>query len=99
MKMKFHQNETTIKSKLARIPELLNQYRSHRVGFEAEDHNCENSSAQFLQMQKNQIMDGLAGTFREILQYITSLCVQLCEVRYQLNQELLNTDFRDGRRC
>ena len=52
MKNKFHQNETTIKSKLARIPEVLNQYRSHRVGFEAEDHNCENNSAQFLQMQK-----------------------------------------------
>ena len=54
MKMNFFQIEIPLNSTLARIPETLNQHRGHCVGTEAEDNN---SSTQFLQMQKNQLID------------------------------------------
>ena len=51
------QIETLIKSRLARILQILNQPRSLCVGFEADDDNSQNSSKQFLQMQKNHLID------------------------------------------
>ena len=53
LKINFLQVETAIKSTLAHV-ETQNQRRSHSFGTEAED---DNSSAQFLQMQKNQLID------------------------------------------
>ena len=49
MKMNFQQTSTTIKNRLARILEVLNQCRSHCVGIEAED---DNSSTQFYKSRK-----------------------------------------------
>ena len=40
-----------------RILEVLNQRQSHCVGFEAEGDISENSSTQFLHVQKNQLLD------------------------------------------
>ena len=57
MKMNFLRIEYAIKSRLARILEALTQRRSHCVGVEAKDVNFENISSQFLQMQKNQLID------------------------------------------
>ena len=57
MKTNFLQIETAMKSRLAPSLESLNQCRSHCVGFEAEDDIFENSSTQFLQLQKNQLTD------------------------------------------
>ena len=54
MKMNFLPIEIAIKSRLARKIEVPNQRCSHCVGIEAED---DNSSIQFLQMQKNQLID------------------------------------------
>ena len=54
MEMNFLQTETAIKSRIATILETLNPRRSHCVGIEAED---DNSSTQFLRMQKNQLID------------------------------------------
>ena len=64
MKLKFLETETTIKSKLTRTLESLNERRSRnqRV-FEFEDHCFEDdneekdASTQFLQMQKNQLIE------------------------------------------
>ena len=64
MKWKFPEVETTIKSKLIRILEPLNERRcrNQRV-FEFEDHCIEDdneekdASTQFLQMQKNQLIE------------------------------------------
>ena len=64
MKFKFLEIETAIKSKLSRTLESLNERRYHnqRV-FELQDHCFENdneekdASTQFLQMQKNQLID------------------------------------------
>ena len=64
MKLKFLEVETAIKSKLSRSLESLNErrYRNQRV-FEFEDHCLEDdneekdASRQFLQMQKNQLID------------------------------------------
>ena len=53
-KMNFLQIETGTKTRLARILETLNQRRIHCVGDEAKD---DNSSIEFLQMQKNQLND------------------------------------------
>ena len=63
MKLKFPEVETTIKSKLTRTLESLNERRcrNQRV-FEFEDHCFEDdneekgASTQFLQMQKNQLI-------------------------------------------
>ena len=57
MKMNFFQFERTIKNKLARVQEVINQRRSYCVGIEAEDDNFKNSSLQFLQMQKSHFID------------------------------------------
>ena len=54
MKKNFLQIETAIKSRFARYIETLNQRRCHCVGTEAE---ADNSSTQFLQVQKNQLID------------------------------------------
>ena len=64
MKFKFLEIETAIKSKLTRTLESLNEghYRNQRV-FEFEDHCFEDdneekdASTQFLQMQKNQLIE------------------------------------------
>ena len=64
MKLNFLEIETAIKSKLTRTLESLNErrYRNQRV-FEFEDHCFENdneekdASTQFLQMQKNQLIE------------------------------------------
>ena len=64
MKLKFLEMETAIKSKLTRTLELLNERRcrNQRV-FEFEDHCFEDNngdkdaSKQFLQMQKNQLIE------------------------------------------
>ena len=53
-KKNFLQFGTLIKSRLARILETLSQCRIHCVGTETEDNN---SSTQFLQLQKNQLID------------------------------------------
>ena len=63
-KLKFLEIETAIKSKLTRTPESLNERRCHnqRV-FDFEDHCFEDdneekdASTQFLQMQKNQLIE------------------------------------------
>ena len=64
MKLKFFEIETAIKSKLSRTLESLNERRClNQRGFESEDHcfeddNEENdASTQFLQMQKNQLIE------------------------------------------
>ena len=57
MKMTFHQTETA--KKHAGIPETLNQRRCYCVGFEAKADITTNSPTQFLQTQKNQIIDWL----------------------------------------
>ena len=49
--------ETTIKSRFARVLEVLNQRCSHSVDIDTEEDISENSSTQFLQMQKNQLID------------------------------------------
>ena len=54
MKTNVLQNETAKNSRLARIPETLKQRRSHCAGVEMEE---DNSSTQFLQMQKTQYID------------------------------------------
>ena len=54
MKKNFLQIQTAIKSRLARILETLNQRRSHCVGTEAGNYQ---RSTQFLEMQKNQLID------------------------------------------
>ena len=64
MKLKFLEVETAIKSKLTRTPDTLNEgrCRNQRV-FEFEDHCFEDdneekdASTQFLQMQKNQLVE------------------------------------------
>ena len=64
MKLKFLEVETTIKSRLTRTLESLNERRcrNQRV-FEFEDHCFEDdneekdASTQFLQMQKNQLIE------------------------------------------
>ena len=64
MKLKFLEIETAIKSKLTRTLESLNERRCrNRRGFEFEDH-CfaddneeKDASTQFLQMQKNQLVE------------------------------------------
>ena len=64
MKLKFLEIEKAIKSKLTRTLETLNErrYRNQRV-FEFEDHCFQNdnkekhASTQFLQMQKNQLIE------------------------------------------
>ena len=95
MKMNFLWFETTIKSKLARILETLNERRSHCVGTEAEDGN---SSTQFL-TNAEKSAHWLAGTFSEILKYFTSFWIQQCEVRYQPYQELTTTYSRKRTSC
>ena len=57
LKRNFFEIETTTKSRLARILEVLNQRRSHSVGIEAEEDNSKISSTNFLQMHKNQLLD------------------------------------------
>ena len=52
--MNFLQIETAVKSRLARILEKIPERRSHCVSTETES---DNSSTQFLQMQKNHIID------------------------------------------
>ena len=54
LKMIFLKIETAIKSRLSRILKTPNQRRSHCVATEAED---DNSSTQFLQIQKKQLRD------------------------------------------
>ena len=64
MKLKFLEIETAIKSKLTRTMETLNERRyRNRLVFEFED-NCfgddneeKDASIQFLQMQKNQLIE------------------------------------------
>ena len=64
MKMKFLEIETAIRSKMTRTLESVNErcYRNQRV-FEFEDHCFEDyneekdTSTQFLQMQKNQLIE------------------------------------------
>ena len=64
IKLKFLEVETAIKSKLTRTLESLNEHRCHKqCVFEFEDH-CfedeneeEDASTQFLQMQKNQLIE------------------------------------------
>ena len=64
MKLKFLEIETTIKSKLTRTLESLNECRCRNLRvFEFEDHCFEDdneekdASTQFLQMQKNQLIE------------------------------------------
>ena len=64
MKLKFLEVETAIKSKLTRTLESLNERRCrNQRGFEFEDHCFEDdneekdASTQFLQMQKNQLIE------------------------------------------
>ena len=64
MKLKFLEVETAIKSKLTRTLETLNERRCrNQGGFEFEDHCFEvdneekDSSTQFLQIQKNQLIE------------------------------------------
>ena len=64
MKFKFLAKETAIKSKLSRTLESLNERRCrNQRGFEFEDHCFEDdneekdASTQFLQMQKNQLIE------------------------------------------
>ena len=64
LKLKFLEIETTIKSKLSRTLESLNERRCrNQRGFEFEDHCFEDdneekdASTQFLQMQKNQLIE------------------------------------------
>ena len=64
MKLKFLEIETAIKSKLTRTLESLNERRCcNQRGFEFEDHCFEDddeekdASTQFLQMQKNQLIE------------------------------------------
>ena len=64
MKLKFLEIETAIKSKLSRTLESLNERRCrNQRGFEFEDHCFEDdneekdASTQFLQMQKNQLIE------------------------------------------
>ena len=83
------QKETT-KNVIARIVEAPNQHRRHCIWFEAEDHNSEEGSTQFIQIQ-NKLINRLVETFCEILQNITSLRIQQSEVTYQHYQVLLTT--------
>ena len=64
MKLKFLEIETAIKSRLTRTPESLNECRCrNQLVFELEDHCFEDdneekdASTQFLQMQKNQLIE------------------------------------------
>ena len=57
LKKNFLQKETATKSWLALILKTLNQGRSRWVGIEAEVDDSGNSSTQFLQTQKNQLID------------------------------------------
>ena len=64
MNLKFLEIETAIKSKLSRTLESLNEHRCrNQRGFEFEDHSFEDdneekdASTQFLQMQKNQLIE------------------------------------------
>ena len=57
MTMNFHPIENAIKGRLACTLETQHQRRSHCVGNETEYNNSEDSSTQFLQMQKNQLVD------------------------------------------
>ena len=64
MKLKFLERETAVKSKLSRTLESLNERRCrNQRGFEFEDHCFEDdneekdASTQFLQMQKNQLIE------------------------------------------
>ena len=64
MKLKFLEKETAIKSKLTRTLETINERRCrNQRGFEFEDHCFEDdkeekdASTQFLQMQKNQLIE------------------------------------------
>ena len=62
MKLKFLEKETAIKSKLTRTLETLNERRCrNQRDFEFEDHCFEveekDASTQFLQMQKNQLIE------------------------------------------
>ena len=52
LKRNFHEVQTAIKNRPARLLEILNQRRSHCVDIEAEDDNSENSGTQFLQKHK-----------------------------------------------
>ena len=56
-KMNFLQVGTPLKSRFACILETLNQCCSHCVRFEADDDNANDSSTQFLQLQKNQLLE------------------------------------------
>ena len=79
--MNFLQIETIMKSRLGRIPETLNQRHSHCVGIEAEDDNSENSSTQFLEMQKNQLLD-----LQHFERYCNTLSVfGFSSARYDIN--------------
>ena len=57
LEISFLHFETTIKVRFAFIMEVLDQRCSHCVGIVAEYDTSENSSKQFLQMQKNQLIE------------------------------------------
>ena len=78
----FLQVETAIKYKIACVLETLNQRRSHRVDFKAEDDNSGKSSAQFLQREKSQLID-LPGKFHR---YCKTIPIFLfTSARYDIN--------------
>ena len=82
MKLKFLEKETAIKSKLSRTLESLNERccRNQR-GFEFEDHCFEDdneekdASTQFLQMQKNQLIELQEHLERYCNVFITSVWI------------------------
>ena len=57
LKRKFLQFATRKRSRVAFILEITNQRRSHCPGTEPENGDSESSSTQFLQLQKNQLID------------------------------------------
>ena len=90
MRVNCRHTDTAMKSKVAVILETLNQRDSHCIAIELEDDNSEKKlNTVFTIAAKS--THWFAGTFWEMLQYVTNLWVQQCEVRYQLYQELLTT--------
>ena len=81
MKLNFPQIETAIEIRLGRILETLNQRRSHFSGIEAEDESSQNSSTQFLQMEKTQLIDLQEKSERYC---ITLLVFQFNSARYDI---------------